>query len=351
MAQGTCTNYGTSARSATATVEIFRPTMDAKAGTHICSSPFGIGPNGMVVGPKGGVGDASAYLIMVSGGMPGTMFRVHDQGTTLGRAPECTHQVLDSTVSRVHAVLTIDPGGAVYVEDKASTNGTFVNGVRLAPREAVPLRDGDRIQIGTGVILKLVRLDPHDEEFQREMFERTVRDTLTGLYNRAYFLNQIRSLAQRNAALGLGLAVMMLDVDYFKNVNDHYGHLAGDNVLREVAAVLRESTRGEDLVARYGGEEFVIALPVASVAPAAERAERIRASLARRQIHSGDNEICVTVSLGVAFSPPSRSRDEHDLILVADRALYRAKAEGRNQVVVAETTTVGPIQTDSFESI
>ena len=99
-------------------------------------------------------------------------------------------------------------------------------------------------RLGTNVVLKLVRLDPNDEQFQREMFERTVRDTLTGLYNRAYLLNQIGVLAERSAAQGIGLAVLMLDIDHFKQINDRYGHLAGDGVLRQVAAVIRESTQG-----------------------------------------------------------------------------------------------------------
>ena len=105
------------------------------------------------------------------------------------------------------------------------------------------------------------------------MFERTVRDPLTGLYNRAYFLNQIGVLAERSAAQGIGLAVLMLDIDHFKRDQRPLWPLAGDGVLREVAAVIRESTRAEDLVARYGGEEFVVALPV-SVAGPGDRTRR-----------------------------------------------------------------------------
>jgi len=345
MAQGIEINNVSSDRSATATVEVSRQDMDAKASTHICSSPFAPAGDGTPIG------QTSAYLIMVSGGIPGTMFRLPEPAATFGRAAECTHQVHDITVSRFHAIFTIDSGGDVYVGDEASTNGTFVNGARLAARKPVLLQDGDRIQLGTTVILKLVRLEPHDEEFQREMFERTVRDTLTGLYNRAYFLNQIRALSDRNATLGLGLAVLMLDVDNFKSVNDLYGHFAGDMVLKEVAAVLRESTRSEDLVARYGGEEFVIALPVAAPAPAAARAERIRTSLARRQIRAAEDEICVTASVGVAFNPPNRARNEHALIVTADRALYRAKSAGRNRIVLAQAPPIASSQTESSDSL
>jgi diguanylate cyclase (GGDEF)-like protein len=351
MAQGTETNNGSTDRSATALVEVLRQNIDAKAGTHVCSSPFATGGNGPPIAHNVTIGQTAAYLIIVSGGIPGTMFRLADHSATLGRATECTYQVHDITVSRVHAIFTVDSVGDIYVGDESSTNGTFVNGVRLAAHKPVRLQDGDRIQLGTTYVLKLVRLEPPDEEFQREMFERTVRDTLTGLYNRAYFLNQIRALSERNATLGLGIAVMMLDVDNFKSVNDLYGHFVGDIVLKEVAAVLRESTRSEDLVARYGGEEFVIALPVASAQPAAARAERIRTSLSRRHIRVGEDEISVTASVGVAFNPPSRARNEQGLIVTADRALYQAKAEGRNRVILAEPTAFASSQTALFDSL
>jgi diguanylate cyclase (GGDEF)-like protein len=345
MAQGIEINTVGSDRSTTATVEVVRQSIDAKAGTHVCVSPFPHRENAT------DSGRSSAYLIMVSGDIPCTMFRLSERAATFGRAPECTHQVHDITVSRFHAVFTLDTCGEVYVGDDASTNGTFVNGARLAAHMPVLLQDGDRIQLGTTVTLKLVRLEPHDEEFQRELFERTVRDALTGLYNRGYFLNQIRAVSDRNATRGLGLAVTMLDVDNFKNVNDRYGHFAGDMVLKEVAAVLRETTRSEDLVARYGGEEFVIALPVASLETAAARAEQIRTSLASRQIRAGGEEICVTASLGVAFTPPKRARNEHALIVRADRALYQAKFQGRNRVILTEPIHFDSSQTESSDSL
>src|SRR5262249_48923502 len=157
----------------------------------------------------------------------------------------------------------------------------------------------------------------HGERFQRDLFERSVRDTLTGLYNRAYFLGQVGVLADRHAAREIGLAILMLDIDHFKCVNDGYGHVAGDDVLREAAAVIRESTRAEDLVARYGGEEFVIALPVSIQELAIQRAEIIRRELATRRISAGDDEIQVTASVGLAFAPPGRSRNATALIISA----------------------------------
>jgi two-component system cell cycle response regulator len=190
--------------------------------------------------------------------------------------------------------------------------------------------------------LKLVRLDPTDERFQREMFERTVRDSLTGLYNRSYFLSQIENLGERYSLQGIGLAVMMLDVDHFKGINDRFGHAAGDLVLKEVAGVIRESTRSEDLVARYGGEEFVAAVPAASVEHATERAERIRWSLANRKMLVGGSELRVTVSVGLGFGAAARLQHALALLVGADQAMYQAKLAGRNRVSVGHHGAHGP---------
>jgi diguanylate cyclase (GGDEF)-like protein len=302
--------------------------MDVKANTQICASPLAESAAETQI-----VASPSIYMIVVSGGIPGTMLPLSEQGTTLGRSAETTFQLDDITVSRQHAMVMIDGRGEVHITDEGSSNGTFINGERIAGHCPRRLEDGDRVQLGTTVVLKLVRLDPHDERFQREMFERSVRDPLTGLYNRGFFLSQIGVLAARGASQEVGLAVLMLDIDHFKQVNDCHGHLVGDGVLREVAAVIRESTRAEDLVARYGGEEFVIALPVSVPELAAERAERIRGALAGRTISARDEEIQVTASLGLSFSPPGRARQTMALLQIADQALYQAKAEGRNRVV------------------
>jgi two-component system, cell cycle response regulator len=302
--------------------------MDAKANTHICVSPVT-----QLDTQKKVTALHSAYMLVVSGGIPGTMVRLSEQGTSLGRSGESAFQISDITVSRDHAVVMTDEMGTVQIRDEGSTNGTFLNGKRIHAHRLVDLADGDRVQLGTKIVFKLVRLDPNDEQFQREMYERTVRDALTGLYNRAYLLNQIGVLAERSASQGIGLAVLMLDIDHFKQINDRYGHLAGDDVLRQVAAVIRESTRSEDLVARFGGEEFVVVLPVSVPDLAADRAERIRSNLAERTVMAEGTGIRVTASIGLAFAPAGRSRNEMALIMTADEALYRAKAEGRNRVV------------------
>lgn len=281
--------------------------------------------------------DRPTYLIVVGGGPPGALLRLNPGTTRVGRAYENPVRFPDPSVSRRHATIVAGARGDTWLTDLGSTNGTFLNGERLAAQAPHRLEDGDRVRFGSSVLVKFVRLDPTDERFQRELFERAVRDPLTGLHNRAYFLEQIGPLAELCASKGLGLGVLMLDVDHFKRVNDGYGHPAGDAVLREVAAVLRESTRGDDLVARYGGEEFVAALPMAAPDQAVERAERIRDHLAARRVAvpgAPAGGIGVTASLGLAFARRGRVRSVAGLIAAADQCLYQAKDSGRNRVVL-----------------
>ena len=301
--------------------------MDENGVTYLCDMQQTHRP-----GASASSGDASLplYLILVNGGIPGAMLRVNTGGTRLGRSADNTYQFREVTISRHHATLAVDHHGLARLTDLGSTNGTFLNDRRLVENTPVRVKDGDRIRLGSSLTLKFVRLDPCEEQFQREMFERTVRDPLTGLYNRAFFLDQVGVLAEYNAVHGLGVCVLMLDVDHFKRVNDTFGHDVGDLVLREVAAVLREATRPEDLVARYGGEEFILALPVIAPDQATERAERVRVSLAERRIVADGIVLRVTASLGLAFAPADRMASASALINAADRCLYQAKHNGRN---------------------
>ncbi|MGO8900039.1 MAG: diguanylate cyclase [Isosphaeraceae bacterium] len=309
--------------------------MDARGKTQICFSA--------VAGSEPVAGAQSAaplllYLIVVRGGIPGTMLRLGQKSSSLGRSAENTFQFHDSTVSRRHAVISIDAAGTAWLTDLGSTNGTFVNGRRIAMPTPVQVGDGSRIQLGSSTLLKYLKLDPCDEGFQRDLYERSVRDNLTGLYNRGYFLSQIGPLAELNSLCELGLALILVDLDHFKRINDTHGHDVGDLILREVADVLREATRAEDLVARYGGEEFILALPSGSLEQATERAECIRSRLSSRLVDASQVRVGVTASLGLSFTPAGRVRDVAALITAADEALYVAKRSGRNRVITSATT-------------
>lgn len=321
--------------------------MDLKATTHVCVSPVSATEEDTQVLPP-----SPMFLIMVNGGTTGAMLRIEAPETTLGRSAENTHQFPDPTVSRHHAVIAHDESGLAWITDRGSSNGTYVDSKRLTPGTPVRIEDGARIQLGVSVVVKYVSLDPCDERFQREMFERTVRDNLTGLFNRGYFMEQVGALCERNRMRNLGTALLMVDVDHFKRINDAHGHDVGDAVLREIAKVLRESTRAEDLVARYGGEEFILALPVATAEQGAERAERIREQLAARPVRAGRKDLRLTASFGVSCTTTGRPRTVKALITTADIALYEAKRAGRDRVVAAERILVETErQTESCDAL
>lgn len=158
-------------------------------------------------------------------------------------------------------------------------------------------------------------------------------DPLTGLYNRRELMGRLDAECKRAIRYGTGLAVMMLDVDHFKQVNDHYGHRAGDEVLRRLAKLLHSEARCNDTLARYGGEEIVVLCPNTDLETAMGIAERIRASAMNMSISTARGELQVTVSIGVVAHPPVDSVET--LLERADSAMYQAKEAGRNRVSAA----------------
>ncbi|WP_337062243.1 diguanylate cyclase [Kineococcus sp. G2] len=173
------------------------------------------------------------------------------------------------------------------------------------------------------------------ERLRADLAEEAARDPLTGLRNRRRFVDDLAERLGGAAGGGRPLALVLLDVDHFKAVNDTHGHAVGDAVLVAVAAVLREHARAEDVV-RYGGEEFVVVLPGLDAAAAAARAEELRTACARLRVGGGgpDGDVRVTISAGVAACPEHGPAPD-DLLLAADRALYAAKAGGRDRVALA----------------
>lgn len=168
----------------------------------------------------------------------------------------------------------------------------------------------------------------------RQVQELATHDGLTGLLVRRYFRERLEEELARTFRRSGSLAFLMVDLDWFKQVNDTYGHLVGDVVLREVARRIRSSVREIDWVGRYGGEEFGVALPESSPELAVQIAERIRRTVEGAPIRAYDEEIPMTVSVGVALCPQHASAVDA-LIERADEAMYRAKALGRNQTVTS----------------
>jgi diguanylate cyclase (GGDEF)-like protein len=169
-------------------------------------------------------------------------------------------------------------------------------------------------------------------EAREALREQATRDGLTGLWNRTAIFDILQNELARSSRSAEPLIALMADLDGFKPVNDHFGHMAGDAVLRQVAARMRASVRRYDAVGRYGGEEFLIVLPGCELAGGMVLAERIRDAIAAESFWAGDAEIRLTCSLGAAGAIPSAIPHADDLVRAADAALYRAKRNGRNRV-------------------
>ncbi len=237
--------------------------------------------------------------------------------------------VLDyESVSRRHARL-VRRDSAWWVLDNNSTNGTYVND--LPTREA-PLRNGDRIKIGD-VILKYLSAGDLEAEFMSTISQMMVTDQLTQASNKRHLLEQLANELNRSIRHGRPLSLVMFDIDFFKRVNDTYGHVAGDFVLKEVAALVRSRIRRNEVFGRYGGEEFTLLLPETHVQGAYTLALEVRALVESHDFVFDGARIPVTVSLGVAqWNPTIRTVEE--FVQAADVKLYQAKREGRNRVVV-----------------
>jgi two-component system cell cycle response regulator len=172
----------------------------------------------------------------------------------------------------------------------------------------------------------------------RDGLRAAVSDPLTGLYNRRYAVPHVSRLADRAFQKKRPFALLLLDLDFFKQVNDVHGHAAGDAVLVTLAQRLKDNLRAADLISRWGGEEFLVAVPDADRNAAKRTAERLCRIMAHQPVTlPGGDRLTVTLSIGVAIGKPGRDSDPLDLIEQADQALYAAKHKGRNTVVMADT--------------
>jgi two-component system cell cycle response regulator len=202
-----------------------------------------------VVAPEGGKRDR-AYLVVLAGASVGEMYKIEVEKTVIGRGQNAQIRLLDDGISREHAQLVIQ-GERVVLEDLGSTNGTYCNGLKVDRKELV---DGDKILVGSTTILKFTYHDNLDEIFQKQMYESALRDGLTKAFNKRYFTDRLESEFTFSTRHMTPLVLVLFDIDHFKNVNDTFGHQAGDFVLTEMSNMMVASLRAEDVFARYGGE-------------------------------------------------------------------------------------------------
>ncbi len=171
------------------------------------------------------------------------------------------------------------------------------------------------------------------DRLYRQVESLAITDSLTGVHTRRYILERFREELLRARTQKIPIAFLMIDVDYFKHFNDQYGHLTGDQILRNVAGIIQENIREIDIVGRYGGEEFCVVLPDADGSGAQYVAERMRQAVEKTVVKAYDTKVRLTVSIGVACYPAD-GKNVPELIDKADWALYRAKKMGRNKVCV-----------------
>ena len=275
----------------------------------------------------------SPCLVQIYGPSLGKKFPLLDSETTIGREEGCGIVLELDTVSRSHCSLLLKDG-AVVLRDNGSTNGSWLNGAEIEAETT--LRSGDLLKIG-GVIFKFLsggELGTIEAQYHEEIYRLTIVDGLTQLFNKRYLLDFIERELARSARHERVMSLAMFDIDHFKAINDARGHSAGDFVIRELSAILKNRIRREECLARYGGEEFVAVLPETELTKAAYFADMLRKLVEKQQFVYDGKAIAVTFSAGVAqFSKEHRSAQA--FIDAADARLYEAKRRGRNQVVAS----------------
>ena len=248
----------------------------------------------------------------------------------LGRGEDNDIRIQDNSVSRKHAV--VQPvGDGFQVADLGSTNGTFINDVPV--ERPTIIRDRSYLRIGN-CIYKFLTGGNIEADYHEEIYRLTITDGLTEINNHRFLIDFLDRELARSIRHERPLAIVMFDLDKFKSVNDTYGHLCGDYVLRELSHRIKKFVRREDLFARYGGEEFALVLVETGMPMAIDAAERIRKTVADAPFKFDGANLNLTVSLGVSSTPGGEEGlTPAELLKRADTLLYGAKQAGRNRVV------------------
>jgi len=257
----------------------------------------------------------------------GKRFVLDRNPTRAGRGAD-SHIVLDGdSVSRRHCHFE-SRNEAWFVVDDGSTNGTYVNDDQISSEHR--LDNGDRIKIGPTIFKYLSGTDV-ESQYHEEIYRLTIMDGLTQVFNKRYLFEAIEREMIRARRHQRELCVAMFDIDHFKQINDHHGHLAGDFVLKELARVVQSRVRRDEVVARYGGEEFVVMLPETTLEGARQLGETLRSKVQENRFVFQGETIQVTISVGCA-AVADTDRTATEVLKRVDEKLYEAKRTGRNRV-------------------
>ena len=268
-----------------------------------------------------------ACLVVIYGLDLGKKYHIDRPSLILGRSSKADIQIDQESVSRNHCKI-INTGSSIMLRDLGSTNGTYVNDELV---DEYVLRDGDFIKVGRS-IFKFLSGNNIESAYHEEIYRLTTIDGLTQVYNKRYFLETLEREIGRAQRYRRDLSLILFDLDHFKSINDSYGHLAGDHVLKQLASALKGRIRREDMLSRYGGEEFAIILPEIDADNARQFGEKIRRLVEQANFRFEDTRIPVTISVGIATIGPDLQAPE-DFVRLADEKLYEAKTTGRNRVV------------------
>lgn len=257
------------------------------------------------------------------------MVRLTKRRILIGRDLSCDVALEDTAVSRNHAAIECDEQGYVVI-DLGSRNGTFVDDRPLPDRRR--LMGGELIRAGSTILKFMASMD-EEAQYHTVVHELMTRDPLTNAFNRSFMMSLLVKLLPRCRPNNQELSVILIDIDHFKNVNDSYGHLVGDEVLRSFCERIRSVLRMDDVLCRLGGEEFVVIAEKTGLKAASRIAERIRLTVSSATFSTQAGSLRVTCSLGVACCDGMTADVPVDYLLAkADKQLYAAKNAGRNCV-------------------
>ncbi len=269
----------------------------------------------------------TACFLIISGEPLGRIFSLKPGLNSVGRDPTNDIVLEDKYVSSRHGQFTIQQDRILF-QDLGSSNGSFIHDQKI---ETGVLMDGEHIRIGK-TVLKYLAQGNAENIYAGQMYDYANMDDLTKIHNKKYFLEEIQKEFKRCRIRGGKFCVIMFDIDFFKKVNDTYGHPAGDYVLRKTCDILKETVlRHRDIFARYGGEEFILLLFDTTPEKACQVAERMRQTIEKTHFEHQDQVIPLTISLGVAMYDHKLTAVE-EILETADQNLYRSKKTGRNRV-------------------